>query len=160
MKLAVIATATALLAIAANVSAQQKNLDTWRFEGGPDRFSEKKRCHLNSPIGKQLALSFQGGELYLVSNNLAAMVDGGNLKLRIDQNPVTESYTRNITANTAAADAYTISAGGAVFDQMLKGKVMSVRVVTSRGGLDQDFSLRTAAAAVKSYKQCLIEKDK
>lgn len=151
--------ATALL-IALPAAAQTKAATGWVFDGKPDRFTDKKRCHLNSPVIKNIGLSFQGADLYITAQDPGALIDGGTLKVRVDNHPTTESSTRNVSAIIAAADAYTITAGGALLDQMTKGKQLSIRLVTTRAGFEADFPLRGAAQAIDGYKRCVSELNK
>ena len=131
-------------------SGAPKN-DAWRFKRVADKMTDKVSCHLNSPFGK-LTFSLQGYVIYLVSNELLALRDRATLTVRVDKNQSISMYIRSVTPSIAAIDwnAYTED----WFSQMKTGKTLLVRVVSTTGAFEEEYSLRTFAPALAGYEGC------
>jgi hypothetical protein len=133
---------------------------SWRFERVVDKMSDEVSCHLNSPRAK-LIFSFQTHAystysvetVYLFSNDLLALRTHATLTIRVDKNEPFKMYNREIFPNSAAVNGNDYIEEWLA--QMKVGKTLLARLISTSGGLDEEYSLASFAPAFAAYNECL-----
>ncbi|OGA49508.1 MAG: hypothetical protein A3F74_19565 [Betaproteobacteria bacterium RIFCSPLOWO2_12_FULL_62_58] len=129
----------------------------WRFERVVDKMNDKQSCRLGSPVGK-LAFSFQGftsvqRSIYIFSNDLLALRRGAILTIRVDKNESIKMDVRDVAPRIGAVDHNVLTEEWLA--QMNVGKKLLARLVSTSGGLDEQYDLTGFARTLVQYNECL-----
>jgi len=133
------------------VPASAEPANAWRFWEELEGIIEEQHCHCDGPL-ENLAMTFQGERLYLVSEVPLAVGEDHVVSVRIDGNPAQDVALRMVNSHLFAVDPG--EQLNALIEQFYAGSAYSLSAASLDSFEWSKGSLLGFRSAYESYKRC------
>lgn len=134
-----------------SASKHKTKTSTWHIIKQTDKMTDKLECHLDSP-SRNILMSFQAGNIYLVSGEPISTEDIGIIEMRVDKNASFSIPLRIVNLHVAAiSDPKDVQI---ITDQFSAGASYFVRLSTLRGIEEDKATLNGFKNNYDEWKRC------